>query len=87
MNINIHTDSMLDFRLLNKRLISKLDHIYRLLQSIFEGRHKLDCHNININTIKVKSHKGNYGNQMADQLAKSAANLANICVNIVKVDL
>ena len=79
LNINIHTDSMLVFRLLNKDGYPKLDYIYKLLQSMFEICNKLKCYNININIIKVRSHKGNYGNQMADQLAKSAANLANMC--------
>ena len=79
LNINIHTDSMVVYRLLNKDGYPKLNHIYKLLQSIFEVCHKLDHYNININIIKVRSHKGNYGNQMADKLAKSAANLANMC--------
>ena len=75
LNINIHTDSMVVYRLLNKDGYPKLNHIYKLLQSIFEVCNKLDHYNININIIKVNSHKGNYGNQMADKLAKSAANL------------
>ena len=50
-----------------------------MLQVIFDLCCKLDNNNIKINIIKISSHKGNYSNQMADQLAKSAANLLNMC--------
>ena len=56
-----------------------MDYIYKLVQTIFELCHKLEKSNVNINIIKVNSHRGNFGNQIADQLAKSAANLANMC--------
>ena len=78
-NVNIHTDSQFVYRMMNKDGYPKLDYIYKLLQVIFDLCHKLGNYNININIIKVSSHKGNYGNQMADQLAKSAANLAKMC--------
>ena len=63
----------------NKDGYPNLDYTYKILQSIFKLCNKLDQNNIVINVIKVSSHKGNYGNQMEDQLAKSAANLANMC--------
>ena len=65
--------------MMNKDGYPKFDFIYKMIQSIFELCNKLEKYNININIIKVSSHRGNFGNQMADQLAKSAANLANMC--------
>ena len=34
---------------------------------------------IHINIVKVYSHKGNHGNQMADKIAREAANIARMC--------
>ena len=77
--------------MLHKDGYQVLEYIYILLQSIFELCNQLNKHKIEINMIKVNSHKGNYGNQMADQLAKSAANLANMCKygesNFIKYNL
>ena len=67
--INIYTDSQFVCRMMNKDGFPKLDHIYKLLQVIFDLCYRLDDNNIKINIIKVNSQKGNYGNQMADQLA------------------
>ena len=52
-----------------------MDYYYKLLLIIFELCGNLNNENINVNIIKINSHKGNQGNQMA----REAANIARMC--------
>ena len=76
---NIYTDSQFVYKLLNIDGYPKIDYYYKLLMTIFELCNKLNKNGKHINTIKINSHKGNKGNQMADKLAKEAANTARLC--------
>ena len=40
---------------------------------------QLEKYNAHINIIKISSHIGIQGNEIADELAKQAANIANNC--------
>ena len=77
--INIHTDSQFVYKILNIDGYPKIDYYYELLMGIFELCNKLKNHDKAINIIKISSHKGNKGNQIADKLAKEAANTARMC--------
>ena len=78
-NINIYTDSQFVFNLLNEDGYPKIDYYYKLLMVIFTLCNELKKDNIDINIVKVSSHKGIHGNQIADKLAKEAANVARLC--------
>ena len=78
-NINIYTDSQFVFNMLNKDGYPKLDYYYKLLLTIFDLCAHLKNASMNINIIKINSHKGNQGNQMADKIAREAANIARMC--------
>ena len=78
-NINIYTDSQFVISLLNEDGYPKINYYYGLLMSIFILCNNLQTSNKHINIIKIGSHKGEHGNQIADKLAKEAAE----CVNLV----
>ena len=78
-NINIYTDSQFVFNILNEDGYSKIDYYYKLLMIIFDLCNKLAKNGKHINIIKINSHKGNSCNQIADKLAREAANMAQMC--------
>ena len=78
-NINIHTDSQFVFGLLNEDRYPKIDYYYKLLMVIFTLCNELGKNGIHINIFKISSHRGDHGNQIADKLAKEAANMARLC--------
>ena len=47
--------------------------------SIFILCNNLETSKKHINIIKISSHKGEHGNQIADKLTKEAANTARMC--------
>ena len=77
--INIYTDSNFVMNILNENGYPKVEYYYDLIQLIFKISSDLDKHGIHINILKVQSHIGNEGNEMADKLAKEAANIAKSC--------
>ena len=90
-NINIYTDSQFVFNLLNENGYPKLDYYYKLLNSIFDICHYLKEKKLHINIVKINSHIGNEGNEIADKLAKEAAIIAKQCKyrenNFIRYDM
>ena len=78
-DINIYTDSSFVYGMLSVDGYPKLNYYYQLLMIIFDLCNKLKNDQIHINIVKVSSHKGEYGNQMADKVAREAANIARMC--------
>ena len=77
-NITIMTDSLFCLNLLSINGYPQYKYYYDLLQIIWTIINNINkiC-NIKIKICKIKSHSGNYGNDMADILAKQAANIAH----------
>ena len=86
--INIYTDSQFVCSMFDKNSYPQFEYYYILLQNIFQQCHRLNEQEISINIIKINSHKGIKGNEIADKLAKDGAMLARDCKfgksNIIK---
>ena len=78
-SINIFTDSNFVMNILNENGYPKVEYYYDLIQLIFKNCNILNKDDIHINIMKVQSHIGNEGNEMADKLAKEAAKIAESC--------
>ena len=77
--INIFTDSIFVINQLDIGSYPQYQYYYKLLNHMNKLANELNNFNIQINIIKIKSHYGIYGNQVADTLAKQAAVIAHNC--------
>ena len=77
-NVNIMTDSTFVCDILNINGYPKLNY-YMLIQNIFKLCKVLSQYQINVNIIKIPSHSGIEGNEMADAVAKQAAQISRDC--------
>jgi ribonuclease HI len=74
IKIKIHTDSRIILESLKNTKTRN-----NLLEEIRKQTIALDKENWNIEYAWTKAHAGNYGNKLADKLAKKAARNCNIC--------
>ena len=77
--INIYTDSKYVMNILSMSGYPKSNYVYKLINQINYLAWKLKKYNVCIRLIKIPSHKGIFGNQVADNLAKQAAAIAYNC--------
>ena len=76
-NITIYTDSLFCCNLFKITGYTKYEYYYHLTQKIFEIINRLNSkYNIKIKIIKIKSHSNIKGNEIVDNVAKAAADLA-----------
>ena len=78
-NINIFTDSKFVINVLSMDGYPQLNYYYNLIDKMNNLANILNSYNIDINIFKVSSHKGLYGNEMADILANQASTIAYNC--------
>ena len=77
--INIYTDSKFVINQLNIGSYPQYQYYYKLIDRMNQLANQLNDFNIFINIIKIPSHKGFRGNEIADTLAKQAAVIAYNC--------
>ena len=77
--INIYTDSQFVLDLLSINGYPQSNYMYKLMNKINRFGWLLHRYNISINLIKLPSHSGIFGNQVADNLAKQAGIIAYNC--------
>ena len=77
--INIFTDSQFVLDQLNIDGYPQFQYYYQIINQIYKLLNQLKNYNVHINIIKVSSHIGIKGNQIADILAKQAAIIAYNC--------
>ena len=78
-HINIYTDSQFVLDQLDIGGYPQYQYYYQLINQIFKLLNHLNYYNVNVNFIKIPSHVGIKGNQIADVLAKQAAIVAHNC--------
>ena len=76
----IHTDSQITLQLLQ----NKKKHT-RLIELIRTKINEMEQHKCSVEFTWIKAHVGHPGNEMADQLAKEAANNKNIEESYTKI--
>ena len=76
---NIFTDSLFVINHLEINGYQQFQYCYELIDQMNKMANELNEYNVHINIIKVPSHKGILGNEIADELAKNAAEIANNC--------
>ena len=77
--INIYTDSQFVLDQLDINGYPQLQYYYQIINLILKLMNQLNEYNVDINMIKVSSHIDIKGSQIADTLAKQAANAAYNC--------
>ena len=77
--VNIYTDSQFVIDQLDINGYPQYQYYYQIINQIYKLLNHLNNYNVNINIIKIPSHIGIKGNQIADTLAKQAAIVAHNC--------